>query len=136
MRFIKQNKWFLMGLKKYMVLIGILIFAFILINIELEKVFFLIIQANSFLITSSIILIVLGLIVKGLKWKTVVKSFETKISTRYTMKNTCSVSHFSASLMEFAKKPGYINCDLNCYFLNNFVLLYCSCNNDIDCTIK
>ncbi|PIU21167.1 MAG: hypothetical protein COT15_03780 [Candidatus Diapherotrites archaeon CG08_land_8_20_14_0_20_34_12] len=63
-----------MGFKRYIILIGFLLLAYIFYTIDLEKLISIILKANIILLASTLILCVINLSLKAFKWKTVIKA--------------------------------------------------------------
>lgn len=64
-----------MGFKRYLVLIGIILLAFILVNIDLGKLLDIILKANILLLAFTLVLFIVNLSLKSFKWKIVIKAF-------------------------------------------------------------
>lgn len=65
-----------MGFKRYLALIGIILLAFILVNIDLGKLLDIILKANILLLAFTLVLFIANLSLKAFKWKIVIKAFD------------------------------------------------------------
>lgn len=63
-----------MGFKRYFVLIGFILLAYILYSIDLGKLIAIVSNANAFLLSLTLVLFATNLSLKALKWKTIIKA--------------------------------------------------------------
>lgn len=75
--------------KRWFILIGIILFAFILLNIDVGKVLTHLSEANLSLIFLAIIVVFFITILKGIKWKLLVNAHELNFSTIDCIKTFC-----------------------------------------------
>ena len=68
-----------MKLKKYLPIIGIFLFIYILIRIDIIKAFEEVVKADIFLLSTSVVLVLLLLTTQTLKWFIIAKKQEIKI---------------------------------------------------------